>query len=1261
MMLNHTPRREGENKQFRFGILCVALLLSFIFFASLAHAAVPNTMNFQAKLTDTSNVLLTDTYNFTFRIFNVVSGGTYLWSENQVIYVDNGIVNALLGNNTLLNLSFDESYWLEIRIGSETLTPRRQLATSAYAFRANVSDDLVCTSCVGSGDIATNAVTTSKITNDAVTSAKLADDLSLEGNLSAASSLLFVNNQSRFAGINTTAPTQTLTSVGTLNVTNNAGILGLFQDANARVGIGAASPITNLDIRGNANASGFLNATVLQSIGNTYLATSTGSVGVGTSLPLYTLDVRGNINASGFLNASQICFRTDCRTEWPSAISGWATTATLVYNDTAGVNVSIGSSSAAPAGYKVLIAGSVNITGILNASSLADSIVTSGAIATNAVTASKITAGAVTSAKLAQDLTLEGNLSAGSNIFYVSNNTRAVGINTTSPTQTLTVVGQANITGGAGNIVGLFVNDLGRVAINTSVPQALLHINASTTATPFRITTNANASTFVVDGGGRVGIGTASPDHKLHVFGDINATGTIYGNINATAADLECTGCVGSDDLATSAVTASKIASGAVTSAKLAQDLTIEGNLSVASSLFYVANNTRRVGVGTTSPLGPFHVTTSTVPNILVVNISSGLGVGTATPNYAGIGGLGVTIENTNGGAFELVQLNNTGSVTIGGVEGIVKSGATATLTADMYFAKDAAGDTASGYTVFRTKTASGSLTERLRITSNGSFVFGSDGIADQTLDVTGGGYISGSLGVGTASPLGIIHAARGDGNNLIVYERTGGNAGRWNTWISEFGAGSRGSLWFESTVSTGDFVIRNSAVQDVFYVDTTPGFTGINLTAPQALLHLNASSTVNSFRISTNTNPTAVIVNGTGSLGLGLIDPRATLEIANRSATDAFGTNLTAIQIDHQSENAPWLFLSDPARVTSYGWKFFHSHLSGDLYINRRSNDAEYEVIRFTRDSAKVTINGSVGINTTTSTALLALNPAANVVGLNITGTGTQANHYIYVQSSTGSPVFLVNSTGVGIGTGSPNTYLSGDPNGLVISTSFAASNRAALVLVGNRGSADNSEALARIRFANNESGNPQKINAEIAAVMDATANVNSSNLVFYTHPPGTAGGAPTERMRINSTGSVGINDSTPDGVFDVDVSGTPNALVVTETGAVSIASKTAFKVKRTTSVSTSSVTIFNIDNDGPFGFKGGLALVQGTDAADSNQHFFDVVAVSRAGGVYNISSTGNGAGRAYSNINGISFNLSMSENTYNVAVTVIGMDQAQ
>lgn len=820
LMLNHTPRRGGKMK-----LLVFAALLSFL--AYFAYAAVPNTMNFQAKLTDTSNVLLTDTYNFTFRIFNVASGGTYLWSENQVIYVDNGIVNALLGNNTPLNLSFDESYWLEIRIGSETLTPRRRLATSGYSFRANTSEDLVCTTCVDSTDIASNAVTASKIASGAVTSAKLSEDLVLQGNLSASSNLFYVANNTRYVGINTTTPTQTLTVIGRANITGgNSAKVGLFVDdggrigigtgalenrignangsmidisstaggtlaihyrpsgtygeftlskgingnfidaaggnsadsndmifrtggtlsdfsvtermkitgagdlifdtntlfVNAsanRVGIGTANPITALDVRGDLNVSGIINGSLADNIvtsssiasnavttakiansavtsaklasdlslsGNLTVNTSVlfvsgtlGRAGIGTTSPITALDVRGDLNVTGYVNTSQVCIGSVCRTEWPAAIAGWATTATLVYNDTPGVNVSIGTSANAPVGYKVLVIGSVNITGILNASSLADNIVTSTAIASNAVTSAKIANGAVTSSKLAQDLTLEGNLSAGSNIFYVSNNTRAVGINTTTPTQTLTVVGTVNITGGAASVLGLIVDDQGRVSIGIGSPSYKLHavsddafnqsvtdmfvLDHTTTAVSngtngigvgilFRtedtardvenvtliqglLTTATNTSetsalTFWtrtggnnlsermrITGVGLVGINTTTPTQTLTVIGDINATGTIYGTINATASDLECTGCIGSNDLASNAVTASKIASGAVTSAKLAQDLVLEGNLSVASSLFYVANNTRYVGINTTAP-------TQTLTVVGTANITGG-------------------------------------------------------------------------------------------------------------------------------------------------------------------------------------------------------------------------------------------------------------------------------------------------------------------------------------------------------------------------------------------------------------------------------------------------------------------------------------------------------------------------------------------------------------------------------------------------------------------------------------------------------------
>ncbi|MBS3052816.1 MAG: hypothetical protein J4428_05605, partial [Candidatus Aenigmarchaeota archaeon] len=50
---------------------------------STALAAIPSVINYQGKLTDASDNPLTGSYNFVFKIYDVSTGGTALWSETQ--------------------------------------------------------------------------------------------------------------------------------------------------------------------------------------------------------------------------------------------------------------------------------------------------------------------------------------------------------------------------------------------------------------------------------------------------------------------------------------------------------------------------------------------------------------------------------------------------------------------------------------------------------------------------------------------------------------------------------------------------------------------------------------------------------------------------------------------------------------------------------------------------------------------------------------------------------------------------------------------------------------------------------------------------------------------------------------------------------------------------------------------------------------------------------------------------------------------------
>ena len=147
-----------------------------------------------------------------------------------------------------------------------------------------------------------------------------------------------------------------------------------------------------------------------------------------------------------------------------------------------------------------------------------------------------------------------------------------IGINKTDPVETLDVIGTFSVVT-ADSVQGLFQDGTGRVGIGTSSPNSILHVTTSTSTTPLIVertggnavkfefqtggnnaglffkgqqasdtwTLGAKSDGFHIDHGegfgtdefftilesGNVGIGTTTPTSKLHVIGDINATGNI--------------------------------------------------------------------------------------------------------------------------------------------------------------------------------------------------------------------------------------------------------------------------------------------------------------------------------------------------------------------------------------------------------------------------------------------------------------------------------------------------------------------------------------------------------------------------------------------------------------------------------------------------------------------------------------------------------------------------------------------------------------
>ena len=116
-------------------ILFCSLLLLVV---SAVWAQIPQTISYQGLLKNADGTQVTDdTYTITFKLYDVSSGDTPLWTEEQSVSVSDGILNVILGSINPLDLPFDKQYWLGITIGDGSeLTPRMKLTSSAYSMNA---------------------------------------------------------------------------------------------------------------------------------------------------------------------------------------------------------------------------------------------------------------------------------------------------------------------------------------------------------------------------------------------------------------------------------------------------------------------------------------------------------------------------------------------------------------------------------------------------------------------------------------------------------------------------------------------------------------------------------------------------------------------------------------------------------------------------------------------------------------------------------------------------------------------------------------------------------------------------------------------------------------------------------------------------------------------------------------------------------------------------------------------------------------------
>lgn len=123
-------------------LLFVILLLSLCSLLSIAQ--IPRTLSYQGVLTDSlGNPKPDGMYTFTFRLYDVSTGGSAIWTEIKDVLVKSGLFSTILGDQTSFepNVKFDRQYWLGIKAGAEPELPQRIPLTSVgYSLNSLKSD-----------------------------------------------------------------------------------------------------------------------------------------------------------------------------------------------------------------------------------------------------------------------------------------------------------------------------------------------------------------------------------------------------------------------------------------------------------------------------------------------------------------------------------------------------------------------------------------------------------------------------------------------------------------------------------------------------------------------------------------------------------------------------------------------------------------------------------------------------------------------------------------------------------------------------------------------------------------------------------------------------------------------------------------------------------------------------------------------------------------------------------------------------------------
>ena len=232
--------------------------------APAAPSTSSSTISYQGYVADSSGNPVNNSLNMAFRLYNVASGGTPLWSETHgAMNVSDGLFSVLLGSNTPISqdvFANNSDLWLGITIGSDNeMSPREKIASAPYAMVSNVPD---------------GSITQAKLANNAVTSAKIADGVVASGDV---------------ANDSLTASDLAPNSVGNSEMADNAISSNEVINNSLTANDLAANSVGNSEMADNAIGS---NEVINNSLTASDLANNSVGAGELASNSIYSGDIR---------------------------------------------------------------------------------------------------------------------------------------------------------------------------------------------------------------------------------------------------------------------------------------------------------------------------------------------------------------------------------------------------------------------------------------------------------------------------------------------------------------------------------------------------------------------------------------------------------------------------------------------------------------------------------------------------------------------------------------------------------------------------------------------------------------------------------------------------------------------------------------------------------------------------------------------------------------------------------------------------------